>query len=117
VLTHFPFVCVRAYACFVRHQVRACFAVALRDLAQSGAHPSVRAQALLLVSRINQEMRAFGVVPSKASASEASAPAVQSAPPRPRGMSALAQAHWQVFCNELNKEEKQSGGTISCAIM
>jgi hypothetical protein len=104
--------------CNWRRQARACFAVALRDLAQSGAHPGVRAQALLLVSRINQELRAFGVVPSKQSSTgEASVPGVQSAPSRPRGMSALAQAHWQVFCDELNKEEKQGGGTISCAIM
>lgn len=92
-----------------------CFAAAVRDVAQSAqTHPSVRAQALLLISKINQALRKFGVAPALAASS---VPLSAPLPPRPRGMSELAQSHWQVFCDELNKEKKSEGGAISCVVM
>jgi len=98
-------------------QARGTFANGLRALSQSSsAHPSVRAQAMVLITRINKELRAFGVAPAKAVSSQTT-DVVTPLPPRPPGMSELAQAHWQVFCDALNREKKEGGGAVSCSIM
>jgi hypothetical protein len=104
---------------FDNTQARCAFAEALRELtvSSSSAHSSVKAHAVLLRDRINHELRAFGVEPSAANAAADRRHRENASHARPRGMSGLAQANWQVFCDALNKPEQSGGGTLSCVVM
>lgn len=83
------------------------------------AHPTVRAQALLVQNHINQALRSFGIKPQVHENKKLQLTHyVSSLEKRPVGMSELAYVNWQVFSSELNKKPDSGGSSkVSCAVM